>query len=101
MLSELYTCRAGQAKLLGMPVCLRSLQVTPMQGVLCSYALSASHQVCTSAPHMLVSCHRRQHQEDLVQQHFSLGYKDVVSSDCLLYGNYLVPGAEPKVRRIG
>lgn len=39
----------------------------------------------------------RQHQEQLVQQQFSLEYSDIVSSDCLMYGNYLVPGAEPKV----
>lgn len=32
-----------------------------------------------------------------MQQHFSLEYSDIVPSDCLMYGNYLVPGAEPKV----
>lgn len=42
-----------------------------------------------------VAC--RQHQVALVQEHFSLAYSDVGPSDCLMYGNYLVPGAEPKV----
>lgn len=39
----------------------------------------------------------REHQGQLLQEHFSLDYKQVVPSECLLYGNYLVPGAEPKV----
>lgn len=39
----------------------------------------------------------RQHQVDLVQEHFGLDYKEVVPTECLMYGNYFVPGAEPKV----
>jgi hypothetical protein len=41
----------------------------------------------------------RQHQDQLLKDHFGLHYNAVVPSHCLMYGNYLVPGAEPKVCR--
>jgi hypothetical protein len=40
---------------------------------------------------------RRQHQVDLLQQHFALDYGQVVPQEHLVFGNYTVPGAEPKV----
>jgi dynein heavy chain len=39
----------------------------------------------------------KQHQVDLVQEHFAMQHSDIVSTECLMFGNYLVPGAEPKV----
>jgi dynein heavy chain len=39
----------------------------------------------------------KQHQVDLVQEHFAMKHSDIVSTECLMFGNYLVPGAEPKV----
>ncbi|WIA31960.1 hypothetical protein OEZ86_002815 [Tetradesmus obliquus] len=39
----------------------------------------------------------RQHQVELLQKHFGLDYSQVVSQERLIYGDYLVPGAEPKV----
>lgn len=40
--------------------------------------------------------HRSQ-QEQLLRQQFDLAYGDVVTRERLIYGDYLVPGAEPKV----
>jgi dynein heavy chain len=41
----------------------------------------------------------RQHQVELLHKHFGLEYGQVVNQERLIYGDYLVPGAEPKVRR--
>lgn len=40
----------------------------------------------------------RQHQVSLLQKHFALSYSQVVHQERLIYGDYLIPGAEPRVR---
>jgi dynein heavy chain len=40
----------------------------------------------------------RQHQVELLHKHFDLDYGQIVTQERLVYGDYLVPGAEPKVR---
>jgi hypothetical protein len=40
----------------------------------------------------------RQHQVELLHKHFDLNYSKIVTQERLIYGDYLVPGAEPKVR---
>lgn len=36
---------------------------------------------------------------ELLQKYFSLAYNQVVDQERVIYGDYLIPGAEPKVQR--
>lgn len=82
-----------------------NVQVHNYTRTMYAYASCASlyaYASCASLGQALSDCPTyfpasRTHQKALVQEHFGLDYGDVVPTDCLMYGNYLVPGAEPKV----
>ncbi|GLC56009.1 hypothetical protein PLESTB_001054700 [Pleodorina starrii] len=39
----------------------------------------------------------RSQQETLLRQHFNAGYGDIVSSERLIFGDFMVPGADPRI----
>jgi hypothetical protein len=55
---------------------------------------------CEYLAKLLVSCHSRSEQRKLLADYFKADYESVVPQPRLIYGDYLVPGAEPKVSSI-
>lgn len=74
------------------PLALTQLNVLPHDEGLPCILLTLSPRMCC------VAC--RQHQVQLLHDHFNMQHT-AVASDRLIYGNYLVPGAEVKVRHGG
>ena len=47
--------------------------------------------------HVLAPSACREHTRSLLSRHFSTSMEEVLTSDRLVFGDYLVPGADPKV----